>query len=269
MANLISVDRVHGNVNDDLILCSICSGLLWKPVACKSCENPFCLSCIRQWSRRKTNTCPFNCKYEQRRCPPSIITILSRLTVECCHKAHGCSQVVPYEQLGKHEEECLKKRRYLTFNNIPGARETSSMIPNGYGGLDWENAGYIYECYAKKTYPLSGYRHGYTFGKYIAFNSGGNEMSILSINQTTFNVYSMDVNSVYNDNLKLTIVGLQAGVELYTKTVTLEFSYSQTIELDNWTNIDHLLFQSSGGSAHTGCSNSPHFALSCLNYSLN
>jgi hypothetical protein len=129
-SNPIISERVTNlnNQHSDLVHCPICSHILWKPVTCTSCENSFCFQCIQRWlfeqqeqiiecmynenendyitKSLSLTRCPFNCSpYQQRKCPPLLISILSKLTIECRNKFHGCQQILYYEQLEKHEEE--------------------------------------------------------------------------------------------------------------------------------------------------------------------
>ncbi|CAF1558803.1 unnamed protein product [Didymodactylos carnosus] len=103
---VIGVDRIHGKIDEDLLLCSICHNVLWNPVACKSCENAFCTLCIHTSLKEKNNYCPFNCYFEERKCPPCISILLSKLQIDCCYKLNGCTTIVSYERLDEHEEEC-------------------------------------------------------------------------------------------------------------------------------------------------------------------
>ncbi|CAF0905288.1 unnamed protein product [Adineta ricciae] len=128
--NAISSDRLT-NLKDqiDLVLCPICGDVLWKPVTCSSCENSFCSFCIDKWlfeqqkeiipnldnethldystKSLSLTRCPFNCSpYIQRNCPSLLRIILSKLNIECRNKINGCREILSYEQLEKHQEEC-------------------------------------------------------------------------------------------------------------------------------------------------------------------
>jgi hypothetical protein len=104
----VSTDRVHGPVDDDILSCPICRNILWKPIACKTCENSFCLKCIRLWLKEKPNSCPFKCQFQERKPPPILIKLLSKLKLNCQYQPNGCSVLIPYEALEKHElHECL------------------------------------------------------------------------------------------------------------------------------------------------------------------
>ncbi|CAF0891482.1 unnamed protein product [Didymodactylos carnosus] len=103
----INEERVHKNVNGEMVYCPICHCLLWKPVACKSCENSYCSPCMEEWISKNQDTCPLGCRYEQRKCPPLLMNILSKLAIECRYKTNGCSEVVAYEALEKHQNECI------------------------------------------------------------------------------------------------------------------------------------------------------------------
>ncbi|CAF1093361.1 unnamed protein product [Didymodactylos carnosus] len=105
----ISTDRVasSGGSSMDLLTCSICHNLLWKPVACKTCENSFCLSCMDQWLETSNGkTCPNQCQYEQRKCPPLMLQLLSKLKIKCQCQKNGCQHILGYEQLELHESTC-------------------------------------------------------------------------------------------------------------------------------------------------------------------
>ncbi|CAF3686518.1 unnamed protein product [Adineta steineri] len=122
-----NLNLCHG----DLVHCPVCDHILWKPVTCTSCENSFCFQCIQIWLFEQQEQiiecldnedendylaksfsltrCPFNCSpYIQRKCPSLLISILSKLTIECRNKIYGCEKILFYEQLEKHEEECCQ-----------------------------------------------------------------------------------------------------------------------------------------------------------------
>jgi hypothetical protein len=103
----LSTDRLNDEIDDDLILCPICTNILWKPITCKTCENSFCLKCMRLWLNQKPNKCPFNCTFEERKPPPILMKILSKLKLHCRHQSSGCLLLISYEDLEKHElQEC-------------------------------------------------------------------------------------------------------------------------------------------------------------------
>jgi hypothetical protein len=104
----LTTDRINGEFDDDLILCPICTNILWKPIACKTCENSFCLKCIRLWLNEKPNQCPFNCHFQERKPPGILLKLLSKLKFDCSNKSNGCTLSIPYEALEKHQlQECL------------------------------------------------------------------------------------------------------------------------------------------------------------------
>ncbi|CAF1052791.1 unnamed protein product [Adineta steineri] len=105
----ISSERISQStsVNVDDLECSICRDLLWKPVACRKCETPFCSTCMNRWLANRTITCPTCCDtYIERKCPPFVTKVLSHLQIICFYQANGCQEILPYEALDKHEIEC-------------------------------------------------------------------------------------------------------------------------------------------------------------------
>ncbi|CAF1465285.1 unnamed protein product [Rotaria sordida] len=105
----VPFERIRGspgfNVNN--LECSICHELLWKPVACRTCETPFCSTCINQWLINHPNQCPNQCQiFAERKCPPFIVKLLSQLQIACFYQSTGCNEIISYEGLDKHEIEC-------------------------------------------------------------------------------------------------------------------------------------------------------------------
>jgi len=96
------------------LLCCICHNVLWKPVACTTCENAFCAGCIRTWVNKQTSSkqvaCPFNCIFQEKRAPPILNSILSKLQIYCAYAPNGCDEVVSYDALEKHEQTCPYER---------------------------------------------------------------------------------------------------------------------------------------------------------------
>ncbi|CAF4253853.1 unnamed protein product, partial [Adineta steineri] len=116
----ISSERIHGStsVNVDYLECSICHDLLWKPIACKKCETPFCSICMDRWLAIGLITCPTRCEtYIERKCPPFITKVLSRLQIICFYQTNGCQEILPYEALDKHEISCGYQ-----FTKCPGCQ---------------------------------------------------------------------------------------------------------------------------------------------------
>jgi len=86
--------RNSSEIDFDDIQCSICSNILWKPVACQSCETPFCSICIAKWITKNPGKCPIKCnEYIERSCPRFVLRQLSKLQIDCIYKFNGCNEV--------------------------------------------------------------------------------------------------------------------------------------------------------------------------------
>jgi len=96
------------------LMCSICLNLLLNPVSCSKCQTNFCESCIDAWIKAKrsaTENCVNRCDFSKATTPPIIKGLLSDLQVSCVLKGKGCQEVLNYDELIKHEEECLYQNR--------------------------------------------------------------------------------------------------------------------------------------------------------------
>ena len=112
-----SIDRdriVDEHLVPDEYFCPICQCLLWKPSSCNTCQHLFCQKCLRTWLENPNSgkRCPFRCQpFEERRCPPSIHSLLDRLKIYCRNSSLGCTKIISYNSLEQHESiEC----EYLT-----------------------------------------------------------------------------------------------------------------------------------------------------------
>ena len=106
----ISIDDSHviDNKTGDLLNCMICTNILWKPVACETCENHFCEGCINTWlSKNKENLCPNHCNFKLRKPQPILVSLLSQLKIKCLNDEFGCDRVLNYEEFDNHFSICL------------------------------------------------------------------------------------------------------------------------------------------------------------------
>jgi len=119
-------ERVVGDSPGTEVICSICHNVLWKPIACRTCENIFCSQCIRTWTNNmnirqsdqfvtamndekpndNAKTCPFHCMFEEKQAPPIVNTLLSKLELYCAYRPNGCQQKLNYNALEVHEQMC-------------------------------------------------------------------------------------------------------------------------------------------------------------------
>ena len=103
------MDRRYRDIGGELI-CSICQNILWKPVACARCENAFCGECIRTWldtnKQVGKKTCPFHCHFQEKRPPPILNSLLSKLRIGCAYAPKGCRAILCYDALDAHEQSC-------------------------------------------------------------------------------------------------------------------------------------------------------------------
>jgi len=92
----LSTDRVQDSVGIDFddISCSICRDILWKPVACQSCDTPFCSACIARWLETNPRKCPLRCaKYTEKACNRFVNKQLAKLQITCIYQSSGCQEV--------------------------------------------------------------------------------------------------------------------------------------------------------------------------------
>lgn len=128
----------------------------------------------------------------------------------------------------------------LTFDDLPSSQPAA--IPNGYGGFQWTNFGYIN---GSTVYPGgSGYANGTVSGNYLAFNGGGAPATITR--NSAFNFNGAYLVGAWSNNLSITVTGWLGGLQKYSQTMTVGTQQSSWFNF-NYTGIDQLKFSASGG----------------------
>ncbi len=153
----------------------------------------------------------------------------------------------------------------ITFDNLTYPPSKRGALPESYKGLKWTGFEYMNDSYARSKHTNSGYATAFMSinNFYIAFSFSRASISIESPNET-FSVLAVTACAAWNDDLQLTITGHRNSTEIKTHTSVLLFGKPQEIVL-GWTDIDTLIFNSSGGTAHSENSISGNqFILTCL-----
>lgn len=86
----------------DIVLCSICTGVLVEPQQCISCDCCFCKKCLNEWLA-KSKICPLKCENVNFKDSRLMKQMLSRLTFKC---PFDCPLTLSYEEILTHEDVC-------------------------------------------------------------------------------------------------------------------------------------------------------------------
>jgi len=146
----------------------------------------------------------------------------------------------------------------ITFDDL-SAGVGGVQIANGYAGLNWSN-----------FYALDGpsYGGGYAAGVIsspnVAYNGFGAPASFSS--PAPFTLDSLYLTAAWNDNLQVTVTGLNNGQAIAGDTATLTLSATQpTLFAPGWSGLTEVDFTSFGGTPHPGYEGGgDHFALDNL-----
>ncbi|CAF4086139.1 unnamed protein product [Adineta steineri] len=142
----------------------------------------------------------------------------------------------------RSDYNCSTTNILITFDDLPAVPD-GAWVPNNYFDLTWSNVGYIFVPYLNS---LAANHTALSSELYVAFNSGGNPMTISSPTASTFSIYSFSAVAFWYDNLTLSMAGKRNGTTIYQQTVTLQTTISSFIVL-NWAYIDTINFNTSGG----------------------
>ena len=125
----------------------------------------------------------------------------------------------------------------LTFDDLfPWT--SPSTIPDGYGGFNWENMGYMHRNY----HTGSGYDNGTVSGSYTAFNEYAYTATISG--GGTFDFNGAYLTAAWWDDNTVTVEGYFGVSLLYSSTVNVNTSGPIWFDFDYF-DIDTLVFSSS------------------------
>ena len=132
----------------------------------------------------------------------------------------------------------------LTFDNIPNVFAYGSPIPNGYGGLTWNN----FYCLDGADSPNTGYDTGMVSSPCVAYNGFGDPASMsgspIALNSAYFT-------GVYNNGLNIQADGYSDG-NIIDSADFLVNAAGPTFMTFNWSGVDEVQFTSSGGTMQPG-----------------
>ncbi|MBD2495699.1 PEP-CTERM sorting domain-containing protein [Nostoc sp. FACHB-280] len=133
----------------------------------------------------------------------------------------------------------------LTFDDLEPTNSVFEElpIPNGYGGLNWRNFGYL-DTVLFNANP-SGYINGTISSPNVAFNRFGVPATV-SRQRGLFDFNSAYLTGAWNNNLKILVEGFASGITKYSTTVTVNSTSPTQINFD-FLGIDTLRFTSFGG----------------------
>lgn len=133
----------------------------------------------------------------------------------------------------------------LTFDDLPFSG-VSEQIPDGYGGLQWNNFDVLNTALHLSLYGPSGYNNAVVSPANVAFNAFGNP-AVMS--GQTFDLNSVYLSAAWNDGLQVEVPGFVGGTLTYDNTYTVN-TQGPTLINFNYVGIDEVEFISSGGTPH-------------------
>lgn len=139
--------------------------------------------------------------------------------------------------------------------------DLQTPIPDGYGGLNWQNMWVV----NGDTAGTSGYLNGMVSPDNVAYNNRGNEASVNGPGSFTFD--SAYFTAAWNDGLTVTIGGYSGGTKLNETAFTVDTAAPTLVTL-NWAGLDELTFDSSGGTNAGLGGNGTQFVIDDFTYEL-
>jgi hypothetical protein len=147
----------------------------------------------------------------------------------------------------------------LGFDDLPN----KTFIPNGYGGLDWNNFGVVTPTVEHPN--GSGYGNGTVSPSNVALNSSGTLAAVLS--QTAFDFNSVYLTAAWNNALTVQIDGYWDGVLRHREIIQVDATAPTLFNFTNFRTINQLTLFSSGGTNAGLDGTGTQFAMDNFTYS--
>lgn len=126
----------------------------------------------------------------------------------------------------------------VTFDDIETINGFGT-VENGYGGLNWDNFGFVNQIF----HPGSGYENGLGSGDYTAFNWYAQPAEVTG---ESFDFDGALLTAAWNNELNILVEGFSEGVLAYSQEVIVNPSESSWFDF-GFTGVDTVRFTSSGG----------------------
>lgn len=136
----------------------------------------------------------------------------------------------------------------LTFDDLPSI--CCTLIPNGYGGLQWDNFG-VLGAYTSSSYTGTGYDTGTVSPPNVAYNGNANPASFSS--GTAFSLNSMYVTKAWNAGITH-FDGYVGNALTYTMDV-FSTTTGPTLATFNWTGLNKVTMSDGNYTLHTAIDN--------------
>ena len=133
----------------------------------------------------------------------------------------------------------------LTFDDLSFIG-VFGQIPNGYGGLQWNNFLVLNTAREFSSLGDDGGVNGVVSPPNVAFNANGNSAFI---SDGAFNLNSAYLMAAWNDGLKVRVKGFVGTTLAYDNTYTVNTQGSSLINF-NYFGVDEVIFNSFGGVPH-------------------
>lgn len=118
----------------DLLICSICSNILWNQVCCKSCKRFYCSLCVSYYVH-KNKVCLCGQKFRTALHNPLMDKQLEKLSFRCPNQS--CGIIVKYLDTQRHQAECIIQDSHEDIVNktfvMKSARRKREHHKSNYG----------------------------------------------------------------------------------------------------------------------------------------
>ena len=158
----------------------------------------------------------------------------------------------------------------LTCNFAGGTvGPNNTPVPNGTGGLDWDNVLCVDGPGVVTAWGPNGYGAGTTSTPNVAFGAADPLATLTRSGGGLFSLHSAQLTAGWHDNMTITIEGFVGATSVATVTVYPLADAPTLADLSALANVDRVVFTPSGGTPHPGYDGSgEYFALDDLSYSL-
>jgi PEP-CTERM motif len=135
----------------------------------------------------------------------------------------------------------------ITFDDFSTGADPGTGVTNGYNDLNWQNLHVLNAPLETLAYSTSGYTYGMVSASNVVYNGNGFPAAIDSID-TNFNLLSVYLTGAWDNNLNITVQGLNGATLLYSTSIVAQAT-AATLFTFNWQNLSSLTLSSTFGQS--------------------